>query len=320
MDGIRNAFILGAGLGTRLRPLTETLPKPLVPVWNRPLITCAFDHLIHDLGVESFAVNTHHCPGAYDAAFPGRVYRGRPILFRHEPVLLDTAGGLDNLRDWLPGEEPFIVYNGDILTDLPLAAAVEQHRRSGDLVTMVLRSRGDELRVGFDPDRGKVVDLRGVLAPDWPHRFQFTGIYVVSPEFLDHLAPGRIESVVLPMLEVIRAGGGIGGIVIDEGAWSDLGERNAYLDALAGFAAGFPRYRPRTESEAARLAPDALIGEGAQIDRFSSVGSGAVVGAGAVLEASVVWEGGIVAPGARLRRVVVRSGKTASGTLDSVDL
>jgi mannose-1-phosphate guanylyltransferase len=317
MDGIRNAFILGAGLGTRLRPLTEALPKPLVPVWNRPLITCAFDHLIHDVGVESFAVNTHHCPAAYDLAFPGKVYRDRPILFRHEPVLLDTAGGLDNLRDWLPRDEPYLVYNGDILTDLPLAAAVDQHRRSGDLVTMVLRSQGDELRVGFDPGRGKVVDLRGVLVPDWPHRFQFTGIYVVSPTFLDFLTPGKIESVVLPMLEVIRSGGSIGGIVIDEGSWSDLGERNAYLDALAGFASGFPRHQP--PGAPARIAADAVIGEGVVLDAESSVGSGAVIGAGAVLEQSVVWEGGRVEPGSHLRRVVVRTGKTASGTLDSVD-
>jgi len=319
MDGIRNAFLLGAGLGTRLRPLTESLPKPLVPVWNRPLVAYAFDHLIHDLGVESFAVNTHHCPGAYADAFPGAAYRGRPILFRHEPVLLDTAGGLDNLRDWLPRDEPFVVYNGDILTDLPLAGAVAAHRSRGDLVTMVLRSRGDEPRVGFDPDRGNVVDLRGVLAPDWPHRFQFTGIYVVSPEFLDFLVPGRIESVVLPMLALLRAGGRIGGVVVDEGSWRDLGERNAYLDALGDLAAGFPRFLSGKDRPV-RIAPDAVVGEGARIDRRSSIGPGAVIGAGAVLEESVVWGGGEVAPASRLRRVVVRGGRIASGRLDSVDL
>ena len=124
---------------------------------------------------------------------------------------------------------------------------------------MVLRSRGDELRVGFDADRAKVVDLRGVLAPDWPHRFQFTGIYVVSPEFLDHLTPGKIESVVFPMLEVIRTSDRIGGIVIDEGDWSDLGERGAYLDALGRLEAGFPRHTARAELAADRLAPTAKI-------------------------------------------------------------
>lgn len=319
MAGIRKAFILGAGLGTRLRPLTESLPKPLVPVWNRPLVAYAFDHLVHDLGVESFAVNTHHCPEAYAEAFPDGTHSGRPLQFRHEPVLLDTAGGLDNLRDWLPRDEPFVVYNGDILTDLPLAPALERHRSSGDLVTMVLRSEGEELRVGFDDESGKVVDLRGVLAPDWPHRYQFTGIYVVSPEFLDCLRPGAIESVVLPMLEVIRSGGRIGGLVVDEGEWSDLGERGAYLDALGTLAGGFPRYLNGGAS-AYRLSPEAEIDASVEIDALSSVGAGARVESGAVLRASVVWPGAVVAAGAQLDRVVVRSGKRAEGVLAKVDL
>ncbi len=319
MGGIRKAFILGAGLGTRLRPLTESLPKPLVPVWNRPLVAYAMDHLVHDLGVESFAVNTHHCPDAYAEAFPDGTCSGRPIHFRHEPILLDTAGGLDNLRDWLPRDEPFVVYNGDILTDLPLGPALEQHRRSGDLVTMVLRSQGEELRVGYDAERGKVVDLRGVLAPDWPHRCQFTGIYVVSPEFLGWLRPGKIESVVLPMLDVIRANGRIGGIVADEGEWSDLGERGTYLEALGMMERGFPRYLDG-EARAMRLSPEAEIDAGAEIDALSSVGAGARVGEGAVLRASVVWPGAVAAAGARLDRVVVRTGKRAEGTLSDCDL
>lgn len=318
MSGIRKAFILGAGLGTRLRPLTESLPKPLVPVWNRPLITYALDHLIADLGIEEFAINTHHCPDAYEAAFPGSVYRGRPLLFRHEPILLDTAGGIDNLRDWLPRDEPFLVYNGDILTDLPLEAAVAQHRASGDLVTMILRSHGDELRVGFDPARQAVVDLRGVLAPDWPLRFQFTGIYVVSLEFLDHLVPGKIESVVLPMLEVIRKGGRIGGIVIDEGEWSDLGERDSYLASLPLLAGGFPRY-PGAGEEKARIAASARIDPTAEIDGLSSVGDGAMIGANARLRESVIWPGAIIEAGADLHRVVVRDGVTVSGLHEKVD-
>lgn len=313
MSGIRKAFVLGAGLGTRLRPLTEELPKPLVPVWNRPLLTYAFDHLVADLGVEAFAVNTHHCPEEYGKFFPDAAYRGCPVTFRHEPVLLDTAGGLDNLRDWLPGDGPFVVYNGDILTDLPLAPAVDRHRRSGALVTMILRSTGSELRVGFDSATGRVVDLRGLLDPEWPERCQFTGIYLVSPGFLDFLARGKIESVVLPMVEVIRAGGFIGGIVIDEGEWSDLGEREAYLDAQALLAAGFPRYVEPGALEGDRIAPSAEIGEGASLDALSAVGAGAKIGAGAVLRDSAVWSGATVAPGARLERVVVRSGREAGG-------
>jgi mannose-1-phosphate guanylyltransferase len=314
MMKISKAFVLGAGLGTRLRPLTEQLPKPLVPVWNRPLITFAFDHLIADLDIAEFAVNTHHCPECYDNSFPDGKYEGRPLLFRHEPTLLDTAGGIDNLRDWLPADEPFLVYNGDILTDLPLRPALEQHLRSGDAVSLILRSKGDELRVGFDPETSKVVDMRGVLAPEWPLRCQFTGIYLVSPAFLNYLTPGKIESVVLPLLKAIQDGRKVGGIVIDEGAWSDLGERDAYLDALHVEAA-FPRY---AESAPGRISPEATIAASAGIDSYSTVGAGAVVGADCVLEESVIWPGAVVEPG--LRRVVVRSGQIARGELDSVDI
>ena len=95
---IKQAFVLAAGLGTRLRPLTDDLPKPLIPVGLKPLITFAFDHLIADLGVEEFIVNTHHCPEAYGEAFPTAEYRGRTLRFRHEPVLLDSAGGIKKHR------------------------------------------------------------------------------------------------------------------------------------------------------------------------------------------------------------------------------
>ena len=321
MTQIRKAFVLGAGLGTRLRPLTESVPKPMIPLWNKPLLTYAFDHLRADAGTESFLVNTHHCPETYDEAFPGGLYDGMPVGFRHEPVLLDTAGGIANVRDWLPtGGESFVVYNGDILTDLPMAPAIEAHGKSGALVTMVLRSTGGALQVAWDPASGQVADIRNALGrgSDLP-RYQFTGIYLVKPEFLDFLTPGKIESVILPFLEVMRTRDGIGGAVIDEGHWSDLGNRTSYLDASAMLAqdGGFPRHGRHPGQT--RLHPESRIDPTARVDALTVVGAGCEIGPDAELTGSILWPGSRVEAGAQLRRCVVRTGCLAAGEADSRD-
>jgi mannose-1-phosphate guanylyltransferase len=203
---IRTAFILGAGLGTRLRPLTEKLPKPLLPVGGRPLITFAMDHCL-TIGVERFIVNTHHCAEAYDNAFPGWSRRGIPILFRNEPVLLDTAGGLKNIEDLLEDDETILVYNGDILSDLPLSHLVAAHAAGGREVTLALRSDGPIRNVCLDA-RGVICDFRDLLGNPGIRRCLFTGIYIVEKSFLRRLAPGRIESVVPVFVEMIREAAG----------------------------------------------------------------------------------------------------------------
>ncbi len=290
---ISQAFILGAGLGTRLRPLTNFLPKPLVPVWNAPLISFAFDHLLHDLGTRHFMVNTHHAAGKYDELFPDKTYRGCRLEFRHEEVLLDTAGGLDNIRDWLPENAPFLVYNGDILTDLPLATAVEAHHRSGNLVTLILRSGGANSNVAFDTRTGKVTDMRNALQTQSTELFQFTGIYIVEPRFLSYLKPGKIESVVLPFLKAIQNEQKVGGVVIDTGRWSDLGDIPSYLAALELLAhTNFPSFG--LEPNKCRIHPSAKIHETAVIDSTSSIGAEATIGAGTEVTRSVIWPQSVV--------------------------
>src|SRR5205807_2581247 len=116
MPSIVQAFVLAAGLGTRLRPLTDDLPKPLIPIFQKPLITFALDHLI-DLGVNSFIINTHKLPEFFEDAFPGRIYSGNSIELVHEPDLLETGGGIKNVESQLDAK-PFITYSGDILTDI----------------------------------------------------------------------------------------------------------------------------------------------------------------------------------------------------------
>jgi len=91
-SSVRTAFLLGAGRGERLRPWTETCPKPLLPIRGRPLITYAMDHLL-TVGVKRFIVNTHYQAEHYSAAFPHRHWRGCPIILVYEPILLNTGGG-----------------------------------------------------------------------------------------------------------------------------------------------------------------------------------------------------------------------------------
>jgi NDP-sugar pyrophosphorylase family protein len=234
---IGTAFILGAGLGTRLRPLTENCPKPLLPVGGRPLITWAMDHL-RSAGVRRFIVNTHHRPEAYARAFPEGNWRGTPIAFRHEPVLLETAGGLKNIEDLLAdGDEAILVYNGDVWSDLPLERLLDAHFRKRPEVTLALRSSGGLRNVSVD-EEGRICDLRDILGNPGVRRCLFTGIYVVEQPFLDRLEAGRVESVVPVFAEMIRRRpGSVGSVVIDGGAWHDIGTVEEYERLNAAFPA-----------------------------------------------------------------------------------
>ena len=224
---IRTAFILGAGLGTRLRPWTKNIPKPLLAVRDRPLITFVMDHCL-SIGIERFIVNTHHCASAYGAAFPDGHYRGMPVIFRHEPVLLDTAGGLKNIEDLLKDDDTILVYNGDILSDLPLSSLKAAHAAGGREATLVLRSTGALRNVCLD-ERDVICDFRDLLGNPGVRRCLFTGIYIVEKRFLTRLMPGKIESVIPVFLEMIRkTPGSVASIVIDTGHWEDVGDTEKY--------------------------------------------------------------------------------------------
>jgi len=224
---VKTAFILGAGLGTRLRPLTETCPKPLLPVRGRPLITYALDHL-RSVGIQRFIINTHHCANRYEKAFPDNSWRGIPITFRYEPVLLDTGGGLKNIEDLLVDDDRVLVYNGDILTDFPLEWLIEAHQAQGREVTLALRSTGEPANVCVN-DRDEICDMRFLLGNPGSRCCLFTGIYLVEKTFLRRLKPGDPVSVVPVLIDMLREKqGAVGSVVLDEGVWYDIGSLKAY--------------------------------------------------------------------------------------------
>ena len=142
------AFVLGAGLGTRLRPLTDTWPKPLLPVRGQPMVAHTFRRLA-GAGAKRFLINTHHAPSRWGECFPGHVWETRPLAYSHEPVLLDTGGGLRALEPLLEaGDESLWLHNGDILASFDLSPLARAHAAApGALATLALRSSGP----GRDP-------------------------------------------------------------------------------------------------------------------------------------------------------------------------
>ncbi len=322
MSRVRTAFVPGAGLGKRLRPLTEERPKPLVPVRNRPLITHVFDALI-GVGIERFVVNTHHRPEAYEAILGRDGYRGREVRFIFEPTLLETGGGIWNARELL-GREPVLVHNGDVFADLNLAALLAGHAAEGAEVTALLRSKDGPLQVRFDRRTRRVTDFRGVLGARAGVETLFTGAYVIEPEFVDRIPPGRAGSVIPVFLDVLREGGVgfqsmdssehrreanatafIAGVLDDSGSWADLGDRGSYLAAHRGDVV---------------VDETATRGEGGELRGFVAIGASAEIGRDVTLEDTVVWEGAKIASGARLRGCIVRDHRVVpAGTYADTD-
>lgn len=318
---VRTAFVLCAGWGQRLQPLTDQIPKPLVPIGGVPLCEFALAR-IAAAGVERIVINTHRLPGAFTRLFPEYPqpshYAGVPVFFRHEEKLLETAGGLKNVEDLLlPG--PVLVHNGDILAEMDLASLMAAHAAGGARCTLALRSSGGPLQVGFEAASGRVTDIRGELGSAAP-RFLYTGVCVVDPSLLARIPAGEPVSFVAVWLEALRAGEPIGGVVLDGGVWRDIGTVGEYLRIHGDLAAGAvqltppasaPSGWPRWRSAGAEVAVEAVL------TGWNWLGPDCRVGAGARVTDSVLWAGSRVEAGAVVEGSVVREGMIAAGELKS---
>lgn len=318
---LRTAFLLCAGWGQRLQPLTDQIPKPLVPICGIPLCEFALAR-IAALGVERIIINTHRLPDEFARLFPEYPrpsrYAQAEVLFRHEPELLETAGGLKNVADLLlPG--PVLVHNGDILAEMDLRALVAAHDAGNALCTLALRSSGGPLQVGFDAASGRVTDIRGELGSDAP-RFLYTGICVVDPALPDRIPAGRAVSFVPVWLDAIRSGATIGGAVIDGGLWRDIGTIDEYLrihrDLAEGSVTidpppGAPKGWPLWKMPGAKVVSDAVL------CGWNWLGADCVVEAGARVENSILWSGARVASGASVVSSIVREGRVAEGSVEN---
>ena len=277
-------MILAAGLGTRLLPLTENRPKPLVPVGNRPII----DHTIYWLkahGAEDIIVNAHYHLDQMRRHFEGGRPFGLKVHISEEPEILGTGGGIQKTK-WFWGRDPFIVVNGDILADIDLKAAYRAHLKNGNLVTLVLHDSApfNQIRINRQKD---ILDINPVPQPG---RLAFTGIHIINPEVLDNIPADRPSCILETYRALIQDGRPIRAHVVKNPYWRDAGTIESYIQANREALSGAPYL----------VARNARVHQHAQLKDWAILGDNISVESGAGITRSIIWENVTIKKGVQI--------------------
>lgn len=320
------AVVMAGGEGTRLRPMTSSMPKPLLPVVNRPIM----EHVLRLLkrhGFSETVVTVQFLASLVRNYFGDGEELGMSLTYANEETPLGTAGSVKNAEEALK-DDTFLVISGDALTDFDLTKLVEYHRAKGAMVTVCLTRVPDPVEFGITiiDDEGRVD--RFLEKPTWGQVFSDTvntGIYVMEPEVFDYVAPGVSvdwSGDVFPKL--LEEGKPIFGYVA-EGYWEDVGTHESYVKAQADVLDG----KVDVDIDGFELAPGVWVAEGAEVDRdavlkgplyigdyakveggveireHTVLGSNVVVKRGAFLHKAVIHDNVYIGPQTNLRGCVV---------------
>ncbi len=297
------AVVLVGGEGTRLRPLTLTTPKQMLPIVEQPMIERVLGHLASH-GVDEAVLSLGYRPDAFINAYPGGSIAGVRLSYAVEPTPLDTAGAIRFAAGHAGIDDTFVVVNGDVLTDLDITGLIAFHRGHGSEATISLTPVEDPSAFGVvptDADGRVEAFIEKPPRDEAPTNLINAGTYVLEPGVLDRIPAGRrvsIERETFPALAEARSLYALG----SDAYWLDTGTPDTYLrahlDLLLGRRSGPP---------APGASVDGSLGQGvwrigavdvrstAVID--SLVGAGAVIEAGAVVERSVIGHGAVVEEG-----------------------
>jgi mannose-1-phosphate guanylyltransferase len=315
------ALILTGGLGTRLRPLTYTRPKHLLPIANVAHIEHVFD-LLQRHGVDEVVLLTSFLAEAFEISVERAAQRGLTVAVAHEVEPLGTAGALKNAQE-LVGNETFLAFNGDVLTDVDLSGMVDWHRERGAEATIVLTPVDDPSAYGVVPTEpdGHVLGFIEKPPPgEAPTNLINAGVYVCESKLLDRIPEGRVFSAERELWPAVVEDGTMYARGTDA-YWMDIGTPANYLqanlDALAGRYVCSAVAHP--DEGMALLAAGAEFHESARVSS-SCLGSGSRVEADATVERAVLLSGASVGEGATVRdavlgeRVVVGPGVAIEAT------
>jgi mannose-1-phosphate guanylyltransferase / phosphomannomutase len=315
------AVVMAGGEGSRLRPLTSSRPKPLVPVANKPVMHHIVD-LLRRHGIDRVVATLHYLADEIENYFGDGSDAGVTMEYVVEDTPMGTAGAV-KLAEGLLSGEPFIVVSGDALTDIDLGELIAAHRRSGAFATIALQRVANPLEFGVvvTDDGGRIT--RFLEKPSWGEIFSDTintGIYVLEPQVFEYMEAGKnydFARDIFPFM--LRDGRKLCGHVCG-GYWSDIGNLQQYLQANYDALRRAVRLEiPGVEvrpgvwvGENARISPDAhvhgpvcigrnvTIEHGAVVEELTSLGASSIVAANARVLRTVGWEDVYVGEGASL--------------------
>lgn len=303
------ALVLVGGEGTRLRPLTDSVPKPALTLVDRPFLAYMVEWLAQH-GVDEVVLACGFLPDVLRAALGEREHEGTALTYVVEPERRGTAGAFRFAADEL-GErlgERFLALNGDILCDLDLSALLRAHSEHGARATIALHPVADSSAFGLverDAD-GAVLAFREKTGEPVPGEVN-AGAYVLDRSVLDLVPAGREVSIEREVFPRLAGGEGLYALCLD-GYWMDIGTPERYLQASWDILEGRVRTRVRP------TAPGLLVGAGAEVDAGARIGPRAVVSpgcrveAGAELTESVLLDGCRVGAGARVSGSILAPG------------
>ncbi|MCY4424945.1 MAG: NDP-sugar synthase [Acidimicrobiaceae bacterium] len=300
------AILLVGGFGTRLRPLTLTTPKQMLPVLHRPMLEHAVSGLAR-YGVDRVVLALGYHDDAFRAAYPDGLCAGVELCGVVEPEPLDTAGAIRFAYEesgMSAAAGTFLVANGDVITDLDVGEMLRVHRSTGAEATIHLIEVDDPSRYGVvvtDPD-GRVRAFLEKPQPPAPSNWINAGTYLMEPSVIDRIAPGRRVSVEREVFPAMAEAGTLWALPHNT-YWVDAGTPQTYLRVQLDLLDG------RRGPAVAGVSAEASVDAGAVIER-SVVMAGAVVGEGSVVRGSAVHAGAVIEAGATVLDSVVGSGAT----------
>ncbi len=217
-----NCLVLAAGLGTRLRPLTDTIPKALVPLRGKALLAILLDKLFRS-GCDHVVINTHHLAKQIELFLQQPPYAGMRITLSHEEEILDSGGGVKQMVMLLPSQDPVLVHNVDVVSDLDFSRLLTAHENRNAEVTLAVMNRPTKRYLVFDHNYA-LIDREKTGQELFPaaQRLAFNGIQVVNPGLFDN-APSGPFSCIEYYIELARHHHPVFGFDMTGSYWRDLG-------------------------------------------------------------------------------------------------